>query len=237
MPKIGVIIPAYNEEPRIGKVLDVVTGSSVVSRTVVVDDGSTDNTAAVAGGYPVILLQHGINRGKGAALQSGLARVKDMDVVVFLDADLVNLREEHLESLVAPLTDSRKVRMVIGTFKKGRWEVDLQQRFFSILNGQRALSRSLVEKLPDLSWSRFGVEVLLSRFAAHIRAEITEVLLYGLTHVLKEEKFGLVRGFQARLKMYYEALRAAVIWKEMLERGESSPCEGLRETAGEKVAG
>lgn len=236
MPETGVIIPAYNEGPRIGKVLDVVTRSSQVSRTVVVDDGSTDNTAAVAGDYPVVLLRHKTNRGKGAALQSGLTEIQDMEAVVFLDADLVNLQEEHLESLVAPLGDSRKAQMVIGTFKHGRWEVDLQQHIFSILNGQRALSRSLVEKLPDLSWSRFGVEVLLSRFAARIQATTTEVLLYGLTHVLKEEKFGLARGFQARLKMYYEALRTAVIWKQMLEQGENSSGEAPKETAGEKVS-
>ncbi|TDA66911.1 MAG: glycosyltransferase family 2 protein [Clostridia bacterium] len=236
MPEVGVIIPAYNEGPRLGKVLEVVTGCPRVSQTVVVDDGSTDNTAAVAGGYPVALVRHGVNRGKGAAFQSGLPQVREMDIVLFLDADLVNLRPDHLDSLVAPLRDCRRAQMSIGTFKKGRWEVDLQQRFFSVLNGQRALSRALVENLPDLSWSRFGVEVLLSRFAAHIRAEINEVLLYGLTHTLKEEKFGLARGFQARVKMYYEALRAAVIWKQMLERGENSSREEPEKTAGEEVS-
>ncbi|MGB9885451.1 MAG: glycosyltransferase family 2 protein [Moorellales bacterium] len=207
--RVGVVVPAYNEAPRLGRVLEVLSGATWIRRVVVVNDGSTDPTGWVARRYPVLVLEHGHNLGKGAALQTGLAQMRDMEAVLFLDADLVGLEEKHLRVLVEPLLRRRDLGMVVGTFRGGRWHVDWQQRHFSVLNGQRALSRAFLDLLPDLSWSRWGVEVLLNSFATHRRVPFTEVYLDGLTHVIKEEKFGPIKGFGLRLKMYYEVLRAA----------------------------
>ncbi|MCR4419857.1 MAG: glycosyltransferase family 2 protein [Clostridia bacterium] len=207
--RIGAVVPAYNEGPRLGRVLEVLSKVTWLKRVVVVNDGSGDDTGEVARRYPVFLVEHGRNLGKGAALQTGLARLRDMEAVLFLDADLVGLREKHLRVLLEPLLRRRDLGMVVGTFRGGRWHVDLQQRYFSVLNGQRALSRRFLDCLPDLSWSRWGVEVLLNSFAAHAGVPFTEVFLDGLTHVIKEEKFGPLLGFGLRLKMYHEVLRAA----------------------------
>lgn len=228
MARIGAIIPAYDEGPRLGQVLDAVIRWPRLNHAVVVDDGSHDDTAIVARHYGLPVLQHPRNLGKGAALQTGLATMKDIDIVLFLDADLVGLRESHLEDLIRPILEDPAVGMTIGTFKKGRWQVDLQQRLFAILNGQRALTRSFLDQLPDLSWSRFGVEVLISNLAKKTNTPTKEVFLFGLTHVLKEEKFGFYRGFRARLQMYREALRAACIWEKMLnaEKNATTPSRG-----------
>ena len=63
------VVPAYNEEKRIGSVVQSLFGQ--VDRVVVVDDNSTDNTFAVAKSAGAIVLRHKINRGQGAALQTG----------------------------------------------------------------------------------------------------------------------------------------------------------------------
>lgn len=207
--QVGVVVPAFNEGPRVGKVLDLLSGLSWLNRVVVVDDGSRDNTTPVAQSFDgSVLLQHNRNLGKGAALENGLARLKDMDAVLFLDADLVGLNESHLKALLEPINRNPKIGMVVGAFRRGRWHVDLQQKYFAVLNGQRALSRAFLDALPDLSWSRYGVEVLLSSFASRKAFPVAEAYLHGLTHVLKEEKFGLVSGFRLRLQMYQEVLRA-----------------------------
>lgn len=216
--RVGVVVPAYNEGPRLGRVLDVITALPWLHRVVVVNDGSTDDTGQVARRYPVLLLEHARNLGKGAALQTGLAQLRDAEMVLFLDADLVGLKEKHLHALLEPLLADRRVGMVVGTFRGGRWHVDLQQKYFSVLNGQRALARHFLDRLPDLSWSRYGVEVLLNAFAASQGVPLAEVFLDGLTHVLKEEKFGLVRGFRQRLQMYAEVLRAARTCRRMFAR-------------------
>lgn len=66
-----VVVAAYNEERRIGRVLDDL--ALIAPNTVVVDDGSNDATAAVALKRPVWLLRHALNVGQGAALQTGIA--------------------------------------------------------------------------------------------------------------------------------------------------------------------
>jgi len=91
---ISIVVPAFNEEQRIRRtlesLLDVLPGLSREFEIVVVDDGSTDRTAAVAGGIvnPAIrLIRLAENRGKGAALKEGLGKTRG-DIVFFADADL-----------------------------------------------------------------------------------------------------------------------------------------------------
>ncbi len=210
------IVPAYNEAPRIARVLQVILSSPHIEHVVVVDDGSSDQTGEAAEGFPVTLLQWKQNKGKGAALQAGLDHVRDARRYLFLDADLVNLRHEHIEALLAPLEDPA-VAMAIGVFRAGsKGHVNLAQRYFSLLNGQMALSRGFVEKLPDLSWSRFGVEILLTRFAQLTQQTVVYPELQGITHVTKEEKLGIVRGFCYRLQMYRECLYSLFFHKKMI---------------------
>lgn len=65
-----VVVPAFNEAPRIGRTLENLL--QVAQTVVVVDDGSADNTAEVALRYPVWLLRHPVNLGQGAAIQTGI---------------------------------------------------------------------------------------------------------------------------------------------------------------------
>ena len=67
---LWVVIAAYNEAQRIGRVLADLL--QVAQNVVVVDDGSSDDTSAVVSRYPVWLLQHAANLGQGAALQTGI---------------------------------------------------------------------------------------------------------------------------------------------------------------------
>jgi dolichol-phosphate mannosyltransferase len=94
---IRVVLPAYNEEAAIGRVLDRVERALAgrPHEVIVVDDGSRDGTAAVvrtkAAGRPVHLLQHPANLGLGTTLRDGLLaaaeRSQPGDIVVTLDAD------------------------------------------------------------------------------------------------------------------------------------------------------
>jgi glycosyltransferase involved in cell wall biosynthesis len=94
-PTFSVVIPAYNEEQAIGPVLERVL--SLRARlaadgldgpeVIVVDDGSSDRTAEIAGAVPQVqLIRHGGNRGYGAALKSGMVAARG-DLIAFLDAD------------------------------------------------------------------------------------------------------------------------------------------------------
>lgn len=88
-PSIWVVIPAYNEQKVLAGVLQELLDCNPSFNIVVVDDGSSDNTAAVARKLPVHVLVHPINLGQGAALATGMqyALQQAAEVVVTFDAD------------------------------------------------------------------------------------------------------------------------------------------------------
>jgi peptidoglycan-N-acetylglucosamine deacetylase len=108
-PPVSVLIAAYNEEKVIGKTLQSVLNTSYPGtlEVVVVDDGSRDNTArivaAMAAGDDRIHLLRQANRGKAAALQVGLAAVRN-EIVVCLDAD-TQFTPTTIAELVHPFSD------------------------------------------------------------------------------------------------------------------------------------
>jgi dolichyl-phosphate beta-glucosyltransferase len=91
---LSIVIPAYNEAARLGptleRILGYLAGQKIAAEVLVVDDGSTDRTAAVAesfAGRGVVLLRQDRNRGKGAALRSGVVASRGA-AVLLVDADL-----------------------------------------------------------------------------------------------------------------------------------------------------
>jgi glycosyltransferase involved in cell wall biosynthesis len=88
-PLVSILVPAYNEAATVVRVLEAVA-EKVPFRTevIVVDDGSSDATADLAEAVPgTIVVRHGHNRGKGAAVRTAVARSTG-DIVVIQDADL-----------------------------------------------------------------------------------------------------------------------------------------------------
>lgn len=111
--KINVIIPAYNEEGSIGKVIQYIP--VFVDEIIVVNNNSTDNTAAVAQTTGATVLTE-IKAGYGYACLKGMEYVahKDMkpDIIVFLDGDYADY-PEGLEKLIAPIIQ-HDVDFVVG---------------------------------------------------------------------------------------------------------------------------
>ncbi len=138
-PNVSIVIPAYNESERIvaplRTILDFVEASETAYEVIVVDDGSSDDTAEVArrifaerpaGASNVIRYEK--NRGKGFAVNTGL-QAANADVAVFTDADLSTPITE-IDKLVSPIAD-------------GEYDVTF---------GSRALDRSLIG--THQSWLR-----------------------------------------------------------------------------------
>lgn len=86
---ICIVIAAYNEAGAIGAVLDDLNTAAPGAQVLVVDDASQDDTAAVARAHGARVLRHPINRGQGAALQTGMtwALRQNMQTIVTFDAD------------------------------------------------------------------------------------------------------------------------------------------------------
>ena len=104
MAKISIIIPAYNEVDTIRQVIADIRSESADYNIIVIDDGSTDITAALAANAGAVVLRHLVNRGQGAALKTGTdyAIMNGADVVVHFDADGQFLAGE-IKDVVAPI--------------------------------------------------------------------------------------------------------------------------------------
>ena len=114
--KIYIIIPAFNEEKTIGKLIKLLKKAGY-QNLVVVNDCSSDNTEKIAQKSGAIVLTHIINRGLGGALRTGFAYTisKNADIVITMDADLQH-RIENIPNLVKPIIE-KKADAVIGKRK------------------------------------------------------------------------------------------------------------------------
>ena len=142
-PRIVALIPAHDEGPRIGAVVRAVAGHLPV---LVVDDGSTDDTASVAEAAGATVLSQHPNQGKGAALRSGFARAiaEGALAVVTLDADGQHDPAELPRFLEAE--GARPVELIVGTRDFGRMPV---VRRLANIAGTVLLSAAVGRWIPD----------------------------------------------------------------------------------------
>ncbi len=202
---VATVIPAYNEEKTLGDVIRVVRQVPEVDRIIVISDGSTDGTARIARECGAICIALEQNVGKGGALKVGIEQA-DAEIYLFLDADLVGLTLEHVRHLLSPVLHG-EAQMCVGILEKGRVATDLAQAVAPYLSGQRAVTRDVLEGISGLETARYGVEVAIHRHLKKHRVTFQLVAMENLTHRMKEEKLGLLRGFVARMKMYWDIVK------------------------------
>jgi len=195
---LSVVIPAWNEEDGIAAIAQRVWAVGPALREVgieeleliVVDDGSRDRTAEVAGSFPFVrLLRHPVNKGYGAAIKTGFGKAKG-DLVAFLDAD----GTYPPESLPALCREAREngADIVVGSRRSGAasqmpmvrrvgnfvWSslvsVIGNQRVADPASGLRVLQRSALEHLDPLPDGLHFTPVMSTR-AVHEGLRVVEV--------------------------------------------------------------
>lgn len=135
-PKIVIVIPAYNEEQSIHNVI-VSCHNEGYQSIIVVDDGSTDNTAQEAQQAGAIVVSHMINRGVGGATQTGLqaARKLGADIVVTMDAD-----GQH---------QAHDIKRLVGDVLNRQTDIIIGSRFLN-KNNAIPLSRKLYNNIANI---------------------------------------------------------------------------------------
>ena len=140
-----LILPAYNEATKIGKVVRQVRG--VYANVLVVDDGSTDATCEKARAAGAMVVRHPTNRGQGAALQTGItyALRRGARVLVTFDSDGQH-RVEDVAALVEPI-------------RRGEAEIVLGSRFLGKTEDMPRLRRLLLRCAILFTWAVSGVRL------------------------------------------------------------------------------
>ena len=115
---VAVVVPARNESATVGAVLDAVqVHRHLVDELVVVNDNSVDDTSTVADHHGARVVKLDGPSGKGEAMRAGLAATS-AEIVVFLDADVMNTTSEFVARLIQPLLERRAIELVKGYYER-----------------------------------------------------------------------------------------------------------------------
>ncbi|WP_405267435.1 glycosyltransferase [Methanobrevibacter sp.] len=188
--KVSVIIPAYNEEETVAKVVEVVKKVSVVDEIIVVNDGSRDNTEAEALKAGAIVINHETNKGKGQALYTGYQNA-ECDIIAFIDADIYNLTSAKVEAMIRPIlegkTDITKTKFSRASGRVTELTAKPLLNFFfpeisfeQPLSGQFAAKKEVLKKINFES--DYGVDVGIVIDADVLGISIMEVDIGAIEH-------------------------------------------------------
>lgn len=218
-PCLSVVMPAYNEESTVGDVVSLVLKQRPVEELIIVDDASKDGTWArlqqiAKQDSRVRLFQHSHNKGKGAALRTGLEHAKAQFVIV-QDADMEYDPAEYFHLLAPMLADRADV--VFGSRFLGSeahrvlyyWHAvgnKLLTTFSNMATNlnltdmetcYKAFRRSLLERI-SIEEDRFGFEPEITAKIARLEVRVYEVAIsyYGRTYA-EGKKIGWRDGVRA----------------------------------------
>jgi glycosyltransferase involved in cell wall biosynthesis len=203
---VSCIICAYNEAPRIARVLSAVVGHPAIDEVIVVDDGSSDATVQEIGAFPEVgLIRHASNMGKSCAVATGIGKARH-DLILLLDADLIGLTKEDIDRLIEPV-------------RAGDADVSLSLRANSLgvhklvnldfTSGERVFHKSLLvphfERLRTMP--AFGFEVYMNQVLVDRRCRVRVVPWAGVSHARKANKRGVREGLLAETVMVLQVLQ------------------------------
>lgn len=217
-PRFTCLIPAWNEGPRIGAVLAAVARHPRLDQVIVIDDGSTDDTAAVARSFGVTVLRTPGNLGKTQALLAGLAQASGSHLVL-IDADLTGLTAADLDALILPVIEGRALASLS---LRGNAPRIWQALGLDYISGERVIPCALIAghdaaltRLP-----RFGFEVWLNRQILAQGGKVAVVRWPGVASPAKAAKRGGlwqgIRGDAAMMRDIFATVPATETLRQII---------------------
>jgi len=221
--QIFIVIPAYNESKVVASVIDELNENGY-SNVIVVDDGSSDSTYKALLGRNVTVLRHMLNRGKGAAVKTGIEAAKRMgaQIVITFDADGQH-RAEDIFRLIEPIK-KREAQVVIGSRLLDPRGMPFHRRVYNWLanlvtfilfgiwvtdsqSGLRAFSRQAAQSL-DLKTSKMEVS---SEIIKEIKAHKLDLKEIPISAVYTDYSLSKGQNFIVGLKTFWKLFLRKII--------------------------
>jgi glycosyltransferase involved in cell wall biosynthesis len=234
---LSIVIPCFNEAATIDTIVAKAIDAPISQRkqVIVVDDGSTDGSSSMIEALPqryasrpdvsFVLVRHHANRGKGAALRTGLERAAG-DAIVIQDADLEYDPQDY-PRLLQPISDGR-AKVVFGTRRESRRLSTTEARHWPFIaaawmltrlanalfgarltdyaTGYKAFTRSVAERL-DLHADGFEVDAEITARVRKLGHTIVEVpIRYRPRTIAEGKKIRGRDGFRAMWTLLRERL-------------------------------
>ena len=205
----SAVVPAHDEQATIAGVVRPLLEHPQIDEVIVVDDGSTDQTAALASAAGARVVSLPSNQGKAEAMSRGVAASRN-ELIFFCDADLTGLTAEAISRILTPVL-LRDHGMFVGIRARRTYWANRLLHFTPILGGERALTRALWDQVPSAYKKNFQIEIALNFFAKTNGHRMGFTVVQGLSQVIKEKKRGLLPGLWQRLSMIVDIV--LVSWR------------------------
>ncbi|ALM75077.1 HAD-IA family hydrolase [Thermococcus barophilus] len=220
-----VVVPAYNEEHTIGKVLDDLLRYFKSEHIIVVNDGSRDKTEEIAKNRGVRVLTHLVNRGLGGALGTGIryALFKGAELIITFDADGQHLVEDALR-VMKPVAEG-KADLAIGSRLRGDIsQMPFIKRFGNFVldaitavfagryvsdsqSGLRCFNRKCASKIK-ITCDRYAVSSEIIIEASKNKCRIVEVPIRAIyTEYAMKKGTNVFEGIKIALNLLFDKLR------------------------------
>lgn len=223
MKLLSIIVPAYNEEKTVGELVKRLKSTKLpkIKREIIfVDDGSKDKTPQILKTNDIILIRHRKNRGKGAAVATGLKKSTG-EILLIQDADL-EYNPKDIPRIIKPIVDG-KSEIVYGSRNLGKrtsyssllyyagglfveavTNLILGTKITDSITGYKAFTRRVYEKISPLKSMGFEIEAEITAKSVKNGFKISEVPISYRARTRKEGK---------KIRWHHAFVILKTIWK------------------------
>ena len=220
--KVLAVVPIYNEADMIENTIEGLKEIDLIDEIVIVNDGSTDNTAQVIENLGVSIITMVKNQGKGYAMKKAMEQI-NYDYIAFVDGDL-GFSSAEVEKLIKPvvlgevdftiakfpkLSDVSKTKGGFGfvkTLAKKGVYLYTKKEMDTSLSGQRVYKKEVIESIQYIP-TDYGIEVAMTIQALNAGYTFKEIPV-SMTHRYSQRS---LRGFKHRGKQFFQILKTLII--------------------------
>jgi len=207
-PTCSCIVPFYNEDERVIRVLKSLSKVPALSQVICVDDGSTSPAVSELVRNElkdVTLIRLQKNKGKSAAVAAGLRMVKT-PYVMLMDADLSHIIPGEIESAITKVIENKDIDMLIMRGINDPWFSKLI-RGEILTSGQRILrTDDLHEVIVGMRPQRYQLEYAINFYMMR-KYKKTYWISCSAKNFVKIHKIGLIKGLTGEIAMYIDMIR------------------------------